>query len=47
MNDHGDDGMEWNDDDCDESIALHNYEIAEILADYKRDFKLDIADDEL
>ena len=44
MNDHGDDGMEWNDDN--ESIALHNYEIAEILADYKRDFKRDIEVDE-
>ena len=47
MNDHGDEGMTWNDDDdCDESIALHNYEIAEILADYKRDFKRDIEVDE-
>ena len=45
MNDHGDEGMEW-DDGCDESIALHNYEIAEILADYKRDFKRDIEVDE-
>jgi hypothetical protein len=46
MNDHGDEGMTWNDDD-NESIALHNYEIAEILADYKRDYKLDIDVDEL
>ena len=42
MNDHGDEGMTWNDDDDCESIALHNYEIAEILADYKRDFQRDI-----
>ena len=46
MNDHGDEGMTWNDDDDNESIALHNYEIAEILADYKRDFKRDIEDGE-
>ena len=46
MNDHGDEGMTWNDDDDCESIALHNYEIAEILADYKRDFKRDIEDGE-
>ena len=45
MNDHGDEGMTWDDDDS-ESIALHNYEIAEILADYKRDFKRDIEVDE-
>tara|TARA_R110000787_G_scaffold44918_5_gene109870 strand:+ start:1315 stop:1455 length:141 start_codon:yes stop_codon:yes gene_type:complete len=41
MNDHGDEGMEW-DDDCDgTSIALHKYEIDELLADWARELKLD------
>ena len=33
MDEHGDEHLTWDD----EPPALHNYELAEILADYKRD----------
>ena len=33
MEEHGDEHLTWDD----EPSALHNYELAEILADYKRD----------
>ena len=33
MESHGDEHLTWDD----EPTALHNYELAEILADYKRD----------
>lgn len=33
MDEHGDEHLTWDD----EPQALHNYELAEILADYKRD----------
>jgi hypothetical protein len=42
MDEHGDEHLTWED----EPPAIYNYELAEILADYKRDFKRDIEVDD-